>query len=60
MRIKIKCKILNKVNIAVNMLAKSCKMQEEDQPEIIKVCKILEEDESIKDDELLKLQKSVK
>ena len=60
MRIKIKCKLLNKLNIAMNMLIKSCKMLEEDQPEIINMCKSLEEDESIKDEELLKLQKSVK
>ena len=60
MRIKIKCKVLNKINIAVNMMVKSSRMLEEDQPEIIKACKSLEEDESIKDDELLKLQKSVK
>ena len=45
MRIKIKCKVLNKINIAVSMLAKSKTASEDDQALVIKVCKQLEEDE---------------
>ena len=60
MRIKLKCKLLNRVCIAAALPAKSCLFNQGDLAEFKKICDQLEEDASIEDEELLKLQMSAK
>ena len=60
MRIKIKCRELNKVCIAANMFTKAKSLSQNHLEQFLALCKQLEEDESIDDAELFKLQKKAK